>query len=106
MMPLVMLISVFSLGFAVYLARQVLAADEGTPQMQAIAAAIKEGAEGFLRRQKRTIFSIRLGVAAPLFVLYAFVRPPNGHDPATPINMAIATTLAFLFGAFCSGVSG
>src|SRR5262245_15591826 len=106
MIALVMLISVLSLAFAVYLARQVLAADEGTPQMQAIAAAIKEGAEAFLRRQNRTIFAIGLGVAALIFVLYAFVRPPNVHDPATPINMAIATTLAFLFGAFCSGVSG
>src|SRR5881628_3252672 len=104
MIPLVMLISLFSLGFAVYLARYVLAADEGTPQMQAIAAAIKEGA--FLRRQNRTILAIGLGVAALIFVLYAFVRPPTPHDPATPFNMAVATTLAFMFGALCSGVAG
>src|SRR5262245_55423751 len=106
MIPLVMLISVLSLAFAVYLARQVLAADEGTPQMQEIAGAIKEGAEAFLRRQNRTIFVIGLGVAALIFVLYAFVRPPTEHDPALPLNMAIATTLAFMFGALCSGVSG
>src|SRR6058998_3779909 len=106
MIPLVMLISVLSLAFAVYLAREVLAADEGTPQMQEIAGAIKEGAEAFLRRQNATIFVIGLGVAALIFVLYAFVRPPNIHDPATPFNMAIATTLAFMFGALCSGVSG
>src|SRR5215510_7431128 len=103
---MIMTISLVSLGFAVFLARQVLAADEGTPEMQTIASAIKEGAEAFLRRQNRTILMIGLGVAALIFVLYAFVRPPNVHDPATPINMAIATTLAFLFGAFCSGVSG
>ena len=48
MIVLVMLISVLSLGFAVFLARQVLAADTGTPQMQDIASAIKEGAEAFL----------------------------------------------------------
>src|SRR6266404_5988603 len=106
MIPLVMLISVLSLAFAVYLARQVLAADEGTPQMQEIAGAIKEGAEAFLRRQNRTILMIGLGVAVLIFVLYAFVRPPTAHDPTTPFNMAIATTLAFVFGAFCSGVSG
>ena len=52
---LVLIISLVSLAFAVYLARQVLAADEGTPQMQEIAAAIKEGAEAFLRRQNGTI---------------------------------------------------
>ena len=106
MIPLVMLISVLSLAVAVYLARQVLAADDGTPQMQEIAGAIKEGAEAFLRRQNRTIFVIGLGVAALIFVLYAFVRPPTAHDPTTPFNMALATTLAFCFGALCSGVSG
>src|SRR2546422_3553392 len=106
MIPLVMLISVLSLAFAVYLAREVLAADEGTPPMPEIAGAIKEGAEAFLRRQTATIFVIGLGVAALIFVLYAFVRPPNPNDPSTPFNMAVATTLAFCFGALCSGVSG
>src|SRR3989441_9966477 len=106
MILLVMLISVLSLGFAVFLARQVLAADTGTPQMQDLAAAIKEGAEAFLRRQNRTIAVIGLGVAALIFILYAAVRPPNPNDPATPFNMAIATTLSFVFGALCSGIAG
>ncbi len=106
MIPLVMLISFASLAFALYLARQVLAADEGTPQMKEIASAIKEGAEAFLRRQNRTIFGIGLGVAVLIFVLYAFVRPGTEHDPAGPMSMAVATTLSFLFGALCSGVSG
>src|SRR6184192_2216459 len=106
MIPLVMLISVLSLAFAVYLAREVLAADQGTPQMQEIAGAIKEGAEAFLRRQNATIFVIGLGVATLIFVLYALVRPPNPNDPTGPFNMALATTLAFCFGALCSGVSG
>jgi K(+)-stimulated pyrophosphate-energized sodium pump len=106
MIPLVMVISVCSLAFAVYLARQVLAADQGTPQMQTIASAIKEGAEAFLRRQNQTIVIIGLGVAVLIFVLYAFVRPGTHHDPAGPMGMAVATTLSFLFGALCSGVSG
>jgi K(+)-stimulated pyrophosphate-energized sodium pump len=106
MIVLVLAISVLSLAFAVFLARQVLAADEGTPQMREIASAIKEGAEAFLRRQNRAILVIGLGVAALIFVLYAFARPPTAHDPASPMNMAIATTIAFLFGALCSGVSG
>src|SRR5262249_837463 len=106
MIPLVMIISVLSLAFAVYLARQVLAAAEGTPQIQEIGGAIKEGAEAFLRRQNATILVIGIGVAVLIFILYAFVRPPTEHDPTTPFNMAIATTLAFCFGALCSGVSG
>src|SRR3989441_9594554 len=106
MIPLVMLISVLSPAFAVSLAREVLPADEAPPQMQETAGAIKEGAEAFLRRQNAPIFGIGLGVAALIFVLYAFVRPPNPNDPTTPFNMALATTLAFCFGALCSGVSG
>src|SRR3989442_313801 len=106
MIPLVMLISVLSLAFAVYLAREVLAADEGTPQMQEIAGAIKEGAEAFLRRQITTIFLIGMGVAAIIFLLYALARPVTSHDPTSSFNMALATTLAFCFGAPCSGVSG
>jgi K(+)-stimulated pyrophosphate-energized sodium pump len=106
MILLVMLISVFSLAFAGFLARQVLSADTGTPQMQEIAGAIKEGAEAFLRRQNRTITVIGLGVAVVIFVLYAAVRPPNPHDPTTTTNMAIATTLSFVFGALCSGIAG
>ena len=43
MILLVMTISVLSLAFAVYLARFVLAADEGTPEMKAIANAIRKG---------------------------------------------------------------
>jgi K(+)-stimulated pyrophosphate-energized sodium pump len=84
----------------------VLAADDGTREMQTIASAIKEGAEAFLRRQNRTILVIGLGVAVLIFVLYAAVRPPTPHDPTTPFNMAIATTLSFVFGALCSGVAG
>src|SRR5262249_62026206 len=95
----------FTLAVQRYLPVQSLAAYEGTPEIQSIASAIKEGAEAFLRRQNRTILVIGLGVAVLIFLLYAVVRPPTPHDPATPMNMAIATTLAFLFGAFCSGIA-
>ena len=51
----VLAISVLSLGVAWLLARQVLAADTGKPEMQEISDAIREGAEAFLSRQYRTI---------------------------------------------------
>src|SRR5439155_871632 len=72
---------------------------------QEIAGAIKEGAEAFLRRQNATIYGIGLGVAATIFLLYTFVRPVTSHDPTSSFNMAVATTLAFCFGALCSGVA-
>ena len=54
-LPLVLGISVLSLVVAWLLARQVLAADTGKPEMRAISDAIREGAEAFLSRQYRTI---------------------------------------------------
>ena len=44
-------ISVLALVVAVYLSGYVMRQDAGTPQMQKISDAIKEGAEAFLRRQ-------------------------------------------------------
>src|SRR5207237_10787481 len=46
------------------------------------------------------------GLARLLFILCPAVRPPTPHDPATPMHMAVATTLAFMFGALCSGIAG
>ena len=55
MIPFVIVISCLSLAFAVFLARQVMQKDTGTPKMREISDAIKEGAEAFLSRQNRTI---------------------------------------------------
>jgi len=43
-------ISILSLGYAAWLAREVLQADTGSDAMREIAAAVKEGAEAFLKR--------------------------------------------------------
>jgi K(+)-stimulated pyrophosphate-energized sodium pump len=106
MIGLVLLISVFSLAFAVYLAQLVLAKDTGTEAMQRISDAIREGAEAFLSRQNRTIASIAVIVAVLIFLLYAFVRQPSPVDPVPPLSMAFWTTFSFLFGATCSVIAG
>jgi K(+)-stimulated pyrophosphate-energized sodium pump len=95
----VMLISLGSLGMAALFTRQVLGADTGTKGMQEIAAAIKEGAEAFLRRQYRTIYLWALVVAVLLFVFYYLV---HSDEPA----LAWRTTLSFIVGAICSGIAG
>jgi K(+)-stimulated pyrophosphate-energized sodium pump len=99
-------ISILGLLFAVYLIRDVLRRDTGPPSMQVISDAIKVGAEAFLRRQNRTIAYLAVLLAAIIYILYAFVRTPNEHDPASPGNLALWTTIAFLFGAACSVASG
>ena len=99
-------ISILGLLFAVYLIRDVLRRETGTERMQEISNAIKQGAEAFLRRQNRTIALLALTLAFLIYILYAFVRAPNVHDPASAANLALWTTLSFIFGAACSVAAG
>ena len=93
----VMTVSVASLLVAVLFTRQVLAADTGTAGMQEIAAAIKEGAEAFMKRQYTTIYLISLVVAGLLFWFY---YSHKGSD------LAVKTVVSFIVGAICSGIAG
>ncbi len=105
---LILGISIFALAFAAfYLKPNVMKRDEGTPAMQRISNAIKEGAEAFLRRQNRTIAIFAILVAALIFVIYGFVRAHNPNDPVTDTQtLAFWTTLSFVLGALCSVASG
>ncbi len=91
------LVSVVALIFAGYLAKYVLQQGTGTVEMQQIAAAIREGAEAFLKRQYRTIGLMTLGLAVLMFIVYGFVK-----DWDTSVKM----TFAFVLGAVCSALSG
>ena len=106
MVSFVIAVSCLSLAFAVYLARWVLARDTGTPRMQEISDAIKEGAEAFLSRQNRTIILMSAILAALIFFLYAYVRTPSPADPVSAVQMAFWTTLSFVLGALCSVIAG
>ena len=85
-----------SLAAAGLFARSALAKDAGTPAMQVVAAAIREGAHAFMRRQYRTVTALALGLAVLVFVLYR----------TTGADLAWKTTVAFLAGAVCSGAAG
>ncbi len=93
---IILAISVSSLVVAALLARQVLRADTGTPRMQEISNAIKEGAEVFLRRQYKTIYLISGVVALVLLLLYL----------KSDFTLAWKITVGFLTGAICSGLAG
>jgi K(+)-stimulated pyrophosphate-energized sodium pump len=89
---------VLALAAALLFARSVLAADQGTPDMQEIAAAIREGAEAFMGRQYKTIAIMALVLAAVLFAGYRM------YSPTAPL--ALKVVFSFLVGAACSGISG
>jgi K(+)-stimulated pyrophosphate-energized sodium pump len=92
-----LLVSVFALIFAAYLAKYVLQQGTGTAEMQQIAAAIREGAEAFLRRQYRTIGLMTLGLAVLMLILYGFLKNWDA---------SVKVTFAFVLGALCSALSG
>ena len=98
--------SVIGLLFAGYLIRDVLRRDSGTPAMQEISNAIKQGAEAFLRRQNRTIALLAFCLACLIYILYAFVRTPTVNDPAPAGTLALWTTISFVLGATCSVAAG
>jgi K(+)-stimulated pyrophosphate-energized sodium pump len=105
-LTLILSISVLGLLFAAYLIRDVLRRDTGTAKMREISDAIKAGAEAFLSRQYRTIIYLSIALACMIYILYAFVRAQNAHDPAGPAALALWTTLSFIFGAACSVAAG
>ncbi len=93
----VFIVSFVALGFTYYLAKFVMKQETGTAGMQEVAAAIKEGAEAFLKRQYKTIGILALVAAAILFgVYYYFGRT----------DLAIKTSVAFLCGSILSGIAG
>jgi len=93
-----MAVGVLALVAAWMLARHVLCCESGTPDMQAISNAIREGAEAFLRRQYRTIGAIAVVLAVLLFAGY--------HMSARTAPFAAKTVISFLVGAVCSGLAG
>src|SRR5687767_7135579 len=105
-LTIVLGVSVVGLIAAVLLARWVLAQDQGPESMRKISAAIRAGAEAFLRRQNMTIAKIAVPLAALIYILYAFARTPTAHDPADKGALALWTTISFILGAVCSTIAG
>lgn len=89
--------------FAAYLANYVLRKDTGTPAMQKVADAIFSGAIAFLNRQYRTIIILSLVAAVVVAMLLGLLGQGSQADK---FSLAWHTAVAFLIGAFCSGVSG
>ncbi len=97
---------VIAVLFAIYLARDVLKRDTGTPRMAEIGGMIFEGAWAFLKRQYGTIAMLAILVAVIIGTLVGILGGEKGIEGMTPFGIAWRTALAFLAGAFCSAISG
>ncbi|MFL5882284.1 MAG: sodium-translocating pyrophosphatase [Actinomycetota bacterium] len=97
LVAVVLVISLAALGFAAYLVKAVLAADQGTVKMREIAQAVQEGAAAYLRRQFRT-----LAVFAVIVFLVLLVLPVADGGWGTRVGRAVF----FLIGAGFSASVG
>jgi hypothetical protein len=79
--------------------------DDGTKEMQEIVDAIRKGSEGFFKTQYGTIFRLTFVVGGAIFVGYLFRPSGAGHTMST-VSLATVTACTFMFGAFCSAMSG
>lgn len=87
--------SALALFFAWYFYRQLMKADEGTPQMKKIALYVRRGAMSYLRQQYKIVGLVFLGLVI-FFSIMAFGFGLQNHW----------VPIAFLTGGFFSGLSG
>jgi K(+)-stimulated pyrophosphate-energized sodium pump len=86
---LIVLCGVLAILYAVWAIRSVLAADPGSVRMQEIAAAVREGAQAYLKRQYTTIGMVGIVI---FFILAYF--------------LGWSVAVGFLIGAVLSGAAG
>ncbi|MDD5647951.1 MAG: sodium/proton-translocating pyrophosphatase, partial [Dehalococcoidia bacterium] len=94
--------------FAAWLAINVMRRPTGTPKMKEIGDMIFEGAWAFLKRQYGTIAIYSIVVAIVIGVIVGVLPPEEALQKAgyDPFSIGWHTSLAFLVGAICSGISG
>jgi K(+)-stimulated pyrophosphate-energized sodium pump len=100
------LAALLAIGVGFYLVRKVMAADEGTPKMREIAAAIQEGAWAYLKRQFRTIALILVPVALIVFLTSTEIVKPDEVVALGRAESGVWRTVAFLLGCLASGLTG
>src|SRR6201986_2669519 len=86
---LIVLCGALSIVYAIWATSSVLRADAGNPRMQEIAAAVREGAQAYLRRQYTTIGLVGIVI----FALLAYF-------------LGIIVAVGFAIGAILSGAAG
>ncbi|MBN1157342.1 sodium-translocating pyrophosphatase [Candidatus Woesearchaeota archaeon] len=90
----VLITSIIGLGFAYYLARRIMRQSEGTDKMKEISAAVREGANAFLKRQYAVVGIYFIAVMIVLSIL-VYLK-----------YLVIFVPFAFLTGGFFSGLCG
>ena len=97
-----------AVGFAIFLARDVLSRDTGTKEMMDVSATINEGSVAFIKRQYTTIALLALVGAVVIGVVITLLENNQSVADTTTFGLALGvrTGFAFLVGAACSMACG
>src|SRR6201989_1500857 len=85
----IVLCGALSIVYAIWATASVLKADAGNPRMQEIAAAVREGAQAYLKRQYMTIGMVGIVILALLYWV-----------------LGVKVAIGYLIGAVLSGAAG
>ncbi len=107
-------VAILGLLYAAYLRAQILRYDKGTPKMQEVWGAIRDGADAYLRRQLRTILPLMALLTVAMFLSVYIVEPTpeaiQRFSSMSPDQVRLtiggARALAFLMGASFSLLVG
>ncbi len=107
----VLAISILGLLYAMFLVSQINRADKGTPKMQEVALAIRDGAQAYLRRQRNTLMPLIVVITIVLIAAafpYASNTPTTGvpEDKTALYHIAFGRGVAFLMGSIFSLMVG
>lgn len=103
-------VAVLGLAYAWFLRSQILREDMGTPKMQQVWSAIRDGADAYLRRQLRSIIPLIVVLTAAMYLSVAIVPPSPealerfaGMEPAAVSNViGIGRAIGFVMGSLFS----
>ncbi|MFA6092676.1 MAG: sodium-translocating pyrophosphatase [Elusimicrobiota bacterium] len=107
-------IAVLGLIYALLLRAQILRKDKGTPEMQEIWGAIRQGADAYLERQLKTILPL-IALLTVLLFFSVYIVPPTTEamqrfSSLSPdqvrLVIGIGRALSFVMGAFFSLLVG
>ncbi len=103
-------VAILGLLYALFLRRQILREDKGTPKMQEVWGAIRDGADAYLQRQLRSIVPLIAVLTVALF-LSVYIVPPSPEamerfagqsEESVRLIIGIGRAVAFVLGALFS----
>lgn len=99
---LIFSLAILALIFAGYLARSVLPAPEGEPEMVRVAGLLRGAAEGFVRQQATTVGAVAAVLGGAIFLSYGFLRKTGEDQPVSALETGVWITISFAIGVLGS----